>query len=192
MYDLKCIEFPDAESQTLFTVFVFHVLPLGTAKCSVLLLYKRIFRGRVFSFLIWTMIGLMIMWTIGFCLANLLECVPVTISLVYPSGSKCVDVAMLTWVLGTSGVITDFIIMVIPWPLVWRLQMPTRQKFAVIGMFLLGALYVYHRFDRLSSRLIHDISIRTIAASLVRCIIFFTVGSIANARRDYTRKFPRV
>ena len=92
------------------------------------------------------MIGLVIMWIISFLLANILECVPVTISLVEPLGSKCVNVALLTWVLGTSGVITDFIIMVIPWPLVWRLQMPTRQKFAVIGMFLLGALYVYEKF----------------------------------------------
>ena len=137
------------------------------------------------------MIGLVITWTISFLLADLLECVPVTISLVHPS-EKCVNVAMLTWVLGTSGVITDFIIMVIPWPLVWRLQMPITQKFAVIGMFLLGALYVYQESDLVLSGLIHKMSTRTVAASLARCIIFFTIGSIANARQDYTRKIPRI
>ena len=38
----------------------------------------------------------------------------------------------------------------------------------------------------------HDFSIRTTAASLARCIIFFTIGSLANAHRDYTRKILRV
>ena len=136
------------------------------------------------------MIGLIVMWTISFFFANLLTCVPVTLSIYHPVGSKCVNVTMVTWVLGTSGVITDFIIMVIPWPLVWRLQMPTRQKFAVIGMFLLGALYVCQKFDLVLSRLIHDVSLRTIAASLVRCIIFFTIGSVVNPG-DYTRKIPK-
>ena len=94
----------------------------------------------MFSIVNWVAIGLVIVWTISFSLALLLVCIPVTVSSLNPPGSKCIDIDAVSEALGVSGVVTDFIIMVIPWPFVWRLQMPTRQKFAVIGVFLLGAL----------------------------------------------------
>lgn len=86
------------------------------------------------------MIGLVICWMITFFLVLLLQCLPVTVSSVHPPGLKCINIVPVTWALGSSGVITDFMIILIPWPFIWRLQMPTRQKFAVTGMFLLGAL----------------------------------------------------
>ncbi|KAM0803844.1 hypothetical protein BDR22DRAFT_923172 [Usnea florida] len=101
---------------------------------------QKDFRGKAFSIANWTVICLIISWTISFWLALLLECLPVTVSTQRPPGSKCIDIMAVTRALGISGVTTDFIIMGIPWPFVWQLQMPTRQKFAVIGVFLLGAL----------------------------------------------------
>ena len=127
-------------AQAHFTYTTFQVLPLGVAKCSILFLYRRIFRGKVFSVVTWIVIGLVISWMISFFLILLLQCIPVTVSSVRPPGLKCINIVPVTWALGSSGVITDFMILVIPWPFIWRLQMPTRQKFAVTGMFLLGAL----------------------------------------------------
>ena len=127
-------------AQTRFTYFVFGVLPLGFAKCSILFLYRRIFRGKAFSIITWAVIGLIIGWTISFFFVLLLQCIPVTLSTLHPPGLECIDAVPVTWALSVSAVVTDFIVMVIPWPCVWRLQMPIRQKFAVIGVFLLGAL----------------------------------------------------
>ena len=40
-----------------------------------------------------------------------------------------------------SDVIADILILVMPIPMVLRLHLPLKQRIAVLGMFLLGALY---------------------------------------------------
>jgi hypothetical protein len=39
-----------------------------------------------------------------------------------------------------SNMLVDLMIIAMPWPLIWQLQMPVRQKIAVGGVFTLGAL----------------------------------------------------
>ena len=41
-----------------------------------------------------------------------------------------------------SSVILDVLILVMPLPLIWRLQMSVKDKVAVSGIFLLGSLFV--------------------------------------------------
>lgn len=70
-----------------------HGLSLGFTKLAVLLLYQRqipspfyalkrtnldcrIFLAQIFSYIIWTLIGVTVVWTIVFLVANLLECIP--------------------------------------------------------------------------------------------------------------------
>ena len=45
-----------------------------------------------------------------------------------------------------SNMIIDLIIISMPWPMIWMLQMATRQKVAVTGIFTLGALWAITRF----------------------------------------------
>lgn len=39
-----------------------------------------------------------------------------------------------------TNMIMDIMILTIPWPMIWKLQMPLQQKVAVTGIFLLGSL----------------------------------------------------
>lgn len=39
-----------------------------------------------------------------------------------------------------SNITSDLIILVMPMPIVWRLQMPRSKKYAVTGIFLMGGL----------------------------------------------------
>ena len=39
-----------------------------------------------------------------------------------------------------SNMLVDLMMIALPWPLVWQLQMPIRQKIAIGGVFTLGAL----------------------------------------------------
>ena len=52
----------------------------------------------------------------------------------------CLSTVPIAWALGVSGIASNFIIMIIPWPSVWKLQMATEQKLAVICILKLGVV----------------------------------------------------
>ena len=119
---------------------------------------QRIFRGALFLATVWTMITIIVIWTIGFFFANLLQCYPISENWTGLGGTAttCIDENMMYLGQAFSDAITDVIILSIPIPCVsfstcslqavadcpkvWALQLPTKQKVGVSGMFLLGVL----------------------------------------------------
>lgn len=51
-------------------------------------------------------------------------------------------VAFMRWN-GICNLLIDVLILLLPMPMVWRLVVPTRQRFELSAVFLLGLLYVY-------------------------------------------------
>jgi hypothetical protein len=111
-------------------------------KLSVLLLYRRIFR------LAWTLYicaFLSIGYTISVTTSISLACVPTSYfwtQWVDPTnGGKCrIDLYRFYLWNGVANLLTDVIILCVPIPIVWRLQMHRSQKLAISGIFLLGGL----------------------------------------------------
>ncbi|KAL8760592.1 MAG: hypothetical protein Q9184_003224 [Pyrenodesmia sp. 2 TL-2023] len=116
-------------------------LALGFIKLSILFFYRRIFRGRLFDFLSWGLIGVVLLWTLGFTLTQIFDC-----GIHFETNwgllsdlQKCLNTFHLLLAYSISDVIVDVLILVLPLPLVWMLHMRTARKFAVSGIFLLGA-----------------------------------------------------
>jgi len=82
------------------------------------------------------------MHLIAFFFPVLFQCTPVTLSLQNPYSPEvhCIDHIAVYYGSAGSDTILDLIILVIPWPFIWKLQMPVRHKLAVTGIFLLGIL----------------------------------------------------
>ena len=80
-------------------------------------------------------------------MVNLLQCIPVSdvwdIMVEFPN---CVEDTMY-YGMAISSVILDVMVLVMPLPLIWGLQMSVRDKVAVSGIFLLGSLYVLLLLD---------------------------------------------
>ncbi|MCJ1246595.1 hypothetical protein MMC30_003804 [Trapelia coarctata] len=144
--------------QTLFANQLTQLLAVGPTKFSVLMFYRRIFRGRLFSIASWSLIAAVIAWTIAFFFGNLLECIPISINWT-GSGSDdtCVNEVPMYLAQAYADVATDVLILVLPMPMIWKLQMPMRRKVAISGIFFLGAL--------------------TVAASVAKMIVQYFVGS---------------
>ena len=115
---------------------------LTFTKLSILLFYRRIFRGPMFEISVWILISIVVIWGISFFFATLLECVPIyqVWTTLYGQPRKCYEYLPMFYATAISNMIIDFLIIALPWPMIWRLQMPTRQKIAVGGIFTLGAL----------------------------------------------------
>lgn len=127
-------------------------LSFGTAKLSVILFYRRIFRGQVFDIISKTMIAIVIAWMLSFFLAILFECGTnywALWSTLENLLAHCVDDTKIFKAFSISDVITDVLILSMPFYWLWNLHMSWSRKIAVTGIFLLGALAIAAGIARL-------------------------------------------
>ncbi|MCJ1277743.1 hypothetical protein MMC21_005557 [Puttea exsequens] len=132
--------------QINYVSLITGTLTIGLTKVSVILLYRRIFRGssgnRIFNFTTWFLLGTCIVWTVAFLAACVFQCHPIDSNWLELSAGKCIDENMMYLGQAFSDSITDLMILLVPIPCVWNLHMPAKQKVAVTGMFLLGILTI--------------------------------------------------
>ena len=115
------------------------------AKLSILLLYLRIFSPdrwtRLFIYLgIWVIfIYYMVTASIfvGLCSPRHGESWPVALL-----SSRCGETMVMTYVQGIFNIVSDFYVLVLPLPVVWKLQLPLRKKIGVSAVFMTGLLLV--------------------------------------------------
>ncbi|KAI1295310.1 hypothetical protein F5Y03DRAFT_399289 [Xylaria venustula] len=127
-----------------FVVVTLSVLSRALIKFSVVSLYRRIFRTRVFIHFTTVLLILDIMWGFCFFIAVLLQCVPTHAA--WNSAARehahCYNPMTAFKGLAISDTIFDVVILFSPIPIVWRLQMPRKQKLAVTAILFLGTFVV--------------------------------------------------
>ena len=87
---------------------------------KVLTFSARIFRGAIFLAFVWSMITIIVIWTVGFFFANMLQCYPISVNWTGLAGSAdtCIDENMMYLGQAFSDVITDLMILIMPIPCV--------------------------------------------------------------------------
>ena len=122
---------------------VVEKIAFGLIKISVLLAYRRIFRGRTFNIASLGMITVCTLLAVSFLFTSAFQCHVRNWSLQYLDWSHrhhCIQ-AEISWSgFAISDVITDLIILLIPVPVVLKLQLTLSKKISVLVVFLLGAL----------------------------------------------------
>ncbi|OQD90663.1 hypothetical protein PENANT_c001G09303 [Penicillium antarcticum] len=125
--------------QLLFVYVLIYVAVVPLIKLSVLLFYQRIFG---MTKMMWFCVFLTVGYVISCYIAFLVCCRPVSYywsQYIDPTGGKCIF-NLYPFYIGNAAanVTTDVIILLVPVPLVWKLQMRTSQKFMLCGIFMLG------------------------------------------------------
>ncbi|AEO66300.1 uncharacterized protein THITE_2077835 [Thermothielavioides terrestris NRRL 8126] len=117
---------------------LFYVLSLAITKVSICLLYLTIFTlpwARRACYLVLAIVVLTSLFSVA---ATLTDCIPLQAvwdPTVTPSFCQPQD----TWWANTGCVIaTDWMIFILPIPMVLPLKLPTRQKLIVVGVFAVG------------------------------------------------------
>lgn len=114
-------------------------------KLSIFLLYLRIFtleqRTRI---VIYCGIALTSIFYTFSTLFPIIVCSPRKGETRFVSqfSSRCAQENTLGYIMTAFNVISDHYILVIPMPIVWKLQLPTRKKVEVSAVFLIGILSV--------------------------------------------------
>ncbi|KAL8682884.1 MAG: hypothetical protein Q9186_001130 [Xanthomendoza sp. 1 TL-2023] len=116
----------------------FYIVSLAATKISILLLYGRVFPKREFHAVLWGVGIFVAAFTIANVLFVIFSCRPIRAAWNPFVKGKCINTAAAILAVACLTTATDFIILGLPLPLVWRLHLPTIKKVQLTVVFLIG------------------------------------------------------
>ncbi|RBR09477.1 uncharacterized protein FIESC28_09861 [Fusarium coffeatum] len=122
---------------------VLYAWNLGWTKLSLLLMYYRIFRVPYFKKMAWIVGSFVFAWVITITFLFIFICVPVA-KLWYPDlPGHCIN-QVGTWIANAASTIfTDIVILCLPIPPIWKLQLGRSEKLGLTAAFAIGSFVVF-------------------------------------------------
>lgn len=140
-------------------------------KLSALDLYARIFRRPVFVRVCYVVFGICASAGIAFIFVRALICRPVAMNWDFLTpGGKCGDLHTMYLSLASIDLILDLLVVFLPMPVVWDLQMALSKKLAISAIFGLGAAICCITAVRL--KFINEIDVLDVQYSQIKFNIF--------------------
>ena len=109
-------------------------------KISILHLYVTIFPNPTFRKICYVMMAVSTVFFVTILLEVFLLCMPFVYNWDKTIEGTCGNQTLALLMIGSANLIIDAIIVVLPLPLLWRLQLPIWKKIGLLVMFSLGAL----------------------------------------------------
>lgn len=130
-----------AWAKSLFIAQFFYGILIPLAKSSILLLYLRLFSIHAwFRYTTYGLLAYVWLWGISEALVSIFQCHPVAYQWDKKLNGTCIDqLSYYRWV-SLPNVIHDVIMLVLPLPVVWKLQTDARRKIALTVVFLIGSM----------------------------------------------------
>ena len=141
IWDLRANQVVDARICAMISE-VFVLLSAVSLKVSILCLYQRL------EFKPWTrhilpiMFSIVALWAASESLAIFLQCIPLHDywNLHSSPNSLCADETAFLVAYATINMALDIILYIMPFPVLWSLQLPQRQKIAVAATLSIGGM----------------------------------------------------
>jgi hypothetical protein len=116
------------------------VITLGLVKASLVVFYLQVFHDRRFRILCWVVLGFVALSTIIIQFLTIFACTPIQSFWDRDIKGKCLDVGAIGFANSALAITQDLIILIMPMPGLWNLQMKRWRKVGVAFMFAVGAL----------------------------------------------------
>ncbi|KAL8654808.1 MAG: hypothetical protein Q9226_003291 [Calogaya cf. arnoldii] len=118
---------------------------MAAVKYSVLCFMYRIFPIAQFRRILKASLIFVIALTISCVMASIFQCIPVHMfwetlggKLAPQLGGRCINVRSYFLISGSINAITDFALLAMPIPILWRLRTGKPQKLVLTGIFTVG------------------------------------------------------
>lgn len=118
---------------------------ITTVKWSILLLYIRLFpsSARTFRICTYALMAFVFAYSFAGFWIILFACKPMAkIWDLSIKGGSCVNRNGLSIAGSSLNILTDILMIILPIPMIWGLQLPIGQRISVIAMFCIGGLLV--------------------------------------------------
>ncbi|OOQ81518.1 integral membrane protein PTH11-like protein [Penicillium brasilianum] len=116
---------------------MFYLACLGFVKTSVLWFYTRL-GDRYLTRISYIMIGVIVCQATSFVLVAAFQCQPISKAWTGAAGGKCVNINIFYLANAGLNILTDLLTYTLPIRVIFKLQMPQKQKIALIFILCLG------------------------------------------------------
>lgn len=114
---------------------------IACVKLSVLAFYRRVFPVNTLRITSYALAGVIAIWWITVVLISILACTPISFNWDRTQpGGHCLDPRIFVIAISIPNIVTDITILLLPLPVIWRLQLHFKKKIAVSAIFSLGIL----------------------------------------------------
>ena len=126
--------------KALFSVYFIYDVGITLTKSSALFFYARVFttNDKRYRFALWGTQLLVLAWIIAILIATVFLCIPVKKSWLPDTTGHCQDTQTLWLGSAISSVIIDLMILVMPMPMLWKLQLKLSRKIFITGVLICG------------------------------------------------------
>ncbi|CAG5158523.1 uncharacterized protein ALTATR162_LOCUS5122 [Alternaria atra] len=123
--------------RAFWSSLIVYYLCLGLTKASMLLQYRRIFPTKQFQIANWITMAVVIGYTIWTVFSSIFMCVPVRAFWTHEKAT-CLNQFAVWFTNAAINIITDFAIILLPIPVIQKLNLGKRQKIGLISIFAIG------------------------------------------------------
>lgn len=131
----------------LFIGYFVYDVALAITKCSALLFFSRVFPRRQsptwFNWALYTIHGLNVAWLVGIIFGTVFICQPVAKNWIPDMPGYCGPPSGLWIGSAVPSAFIDLLILLLPLPKIWSLQLTRVKRFGIIAVFMLGYWYVH-------------------------------------------------
>jgi hypothetical protein len=130
-------------TECLYGAYLAYATAITLVKMSLVVSYLRIFPSRSFRRLVFSTGVLIICMWLCSIFSIMFECVPVEAAWNWEEPrARCIDVLAFFYVSSSVNIATDIVIWFAPLPIFWGMNMVTRDRVAICGLFGFGFLFV--------------------------------------------------
>jgi len=109
-------------------------------KASILLLYLRIMPQRLYRIAVFSLLTIVGLFAVATTIAGIFQCVPVDKAWNKSKKGHCYHLVEAWYSNAVFSITTDFLILMLPMHMVYKLQRDQREKLLLYGVFGLGFL----------------------------------------------------
>ncbi|KAI9822793.1 MAG: hypothetical protein M1832_003026 [Thelocarpon impressellum] len=126
--------------KALYAYTILYMIDYPLIKLSILFLYHRVFVVPEYLKIIKFWIVFVFLFQVSFVLVAIFPCQPIHAFWDFSKPSKCVSQVPMYIANSALNIFTDVVILVLPMPIIWKLQVSRRQKSVLCLIFVLGSL----------------------------------------------------
>ncbi|KAL8973614.1 MAG: hypothetical protein Q9197_002140 [Variospora fuerteventurae] len=141
--------------KSIYALNEIYISATPAIKVAALLMYRRIFTTPKFWKVTHAMMALVVAWWLAETIAAVFLCVPVNAWWDHTPGAKCMSLRSFDLAFAIINIVFDFVILLLPVNMVWRLRINNAQKVALTFVFLLGGLECIIAIVRLQTAILH-------------------------------------
>ncbi|KAL1997775.1 hypothetical protein VTN02DRAFT_791 [Thermoascus thermophilus] len=135
----------------LWLAIPLYNLSLGCTKSSILFNLLRVFPNRRLRIACYVVLGVVATFALWASLSAFLNCIPVKKFWEPDTPGYCLKFEVLWFLNASVNMVTDLTILILPMPVLSHLQLPRKQKMAIMAVFAVGAVVCLTSILRLAS-----------------------------------------